>query len=126
MTEKDIVEKLKDRRLVDGSVSFFEMSEMVLDEAIYEIERLRAKIEAISQVAGKASIEGVTFAQIKGRDSDVLGKFMAELHAVMAADTSHPNQWPELFQRAHRISGLTVDEFEKRAADALNKEFPHE
>jgi hypothetical protein len=36
-------------------------------EAADEIERLRAKIEAISQVAGKASIDGITFAQIKGR-----------------------------------------------------------
>lgn len=51
-------------------------------EAAAEITALRAKIEAISQVAGKASIDGVTFAQIKGRarhpDSDVLGKFNGE------------------------------------------------
>jgi hypothetical protein len=84
MTEKDIVEKLKDRRSIDGSVSFVEMSEMVLDEAIYEIEKLRAKIEAIGQVAGKASVDGVTFAQIKGgyrpTDSSVLGKFEGESH----------------------------------------------
>lgn len=51
------------------------MTKSILKEAITEIERLRAKIEAISQVAGKASIDGVTFAQIKGRDSDVLGKY---------------------------------------------------
>jgi hypothetical protein len=52
-----------------------------LRDAANEIERLRAKIEAISQVAGKASIEGVTFAQIKGRhaDSDVLGKYTGPL-----------------------------------------------
>lgn len=75
----DIVEKLKDRRSIDGSAAFVEMSERVLDEAIYEIERLRAKIEAISQVAGKASIDGVTFAQIKGRDSEVLGKFVGKI-----------------------------------------------
>jgi len=36
-----------------------------LRDAASEIERLRAKIEAISQVAGKASVDGVTFAQIK-------------------------------------------------------------
>ena len=79
MTDKDIVEKLKDRRSIDGPVSYVEMSEIVLDEAIYEIEKLRRKIEAISQVAGKASIEGVTFAQIKGRNSDVLGKYTGPL-----------------------------------------------
>ena len=79
MTDKDIVEKLKDRRSIDGPVSYVEMSEIVLDEAIYEIEKLRRKIEAISQVAGKASIEGVTFAQIKVRDSDVLGKYTGPL-----------------------------------------------
>lgn len=50
----------------------------LLGRAADEIERLRAKIEAISQVAGKASIEGVTFAQIKGRDSEVLGKFTGD------------------------------------------------
>jgi hypothetical protein len=44
-----------------------------------EIQKLRAKIEAISQVAGKASIDGITFAQIKGRDSDVLGKFTGDV-----------------------------------------------
>ena len=51
-------------------------------EAAAEITALRAKIEAISQVAGKASIDGVTFAQIKARvrhpDSPVIGKFNGE------------------------------------------------
>src|ERR1700677_2040749 len=51
----------------------------LVDELWREVLRLRRKIEAISQVAGKASIEGVTFAQIKGRDSDVLGKYTGPL-----------------------------------------------
>ena len=54
-----------------------------MDDAITEIQRLRAKIEAISQVAGKASIDGgPTFAEIKDRarhpDSPVLGKYNGE------------------------------------------------
>ena len=54
----------------------------LFDRAADEIECLRAKIEATSQVAGKASIEGVTLSQIKGgyrpSDSEVLGKYNGE------------------------------------------------
>jgi hypothetical protein len=61
----DIVDKLKDRRTVDGSVIYVEMTEQVLDDAIYEIERLRATIADLRQIAGVASLEGMSFEQIK-------------------------------------------------------------
>lgn len=60
----DIVEKLKDRRLIDGSVTFVEMSEQVLDDAIYEIERLRSTIEQLRSIAGAANIDR-PFSEIK-------------------------------------------------------------
>jgi hypothetical protein len=52
----------------------------LVGDALDEIRKLRAKIEAISQVAGKASIDGMTFAQIKQGfgDNPALGKFMGE------------------------------------------------
>ena len=77
----DICERLRQCAggLINGAPEDGCVEVAMLAEAADEIERLRAKIEAISQVAGKASIDGgPTFAQIKGRDSDVLGKFMGE------------------------------------------------
>lgn len=70
----DIVEKLKERRSIDGSVVYVEMSEQVLDDAIYEIERLRATIANLQLIAGKASIDGQTMATIK-RENPILGKW---------------------------------------------------
>ena len=62
----DIVERLKDRRAVDGSVVYVETTEQVLDDAIYEIERLRATIDQLRAIAGAVSIEsGLTFSDIK-------------------------------------------------------------
>ncbi len=87
----DIVERLRSPMWVHGDAPFespqLDKEQCISDmaKAADEIERLRAKIEAISQVAGKASIDGgPTFAQIKGGyrppDSDVLGKFEGESH----------------------------------------------
>jgi hypothetical protein len=67
----DIIERLE-YEVKEGEES---SPHSLIAAAITEIKSLRAKIEAISQVAGKASIDGVTFAQIKGRDSEVLGKY---------------------------------------------------
>ncbi len=61
----DIVEKLKNRRGVDGSVIYVEMTEQVLDDAIYEIERLRATIAQLRAVAGAVSVEGHNYADIR-------------------------------------------------------------
>lgn len=61
----DIVERLKVRRAVDGSVVYVEMPEQVLDDAIYEIERLRSKIERLREVAGAVSVEGHSYADIR-------------------------------------------------------------
>ena len=80
----DLIERLRnlDSHGVGGPLpSWTELGALGI-EAAAEITALRAKIEAISQVAGKASIDGVTFAQIKDRvkhtDSPVLGKFNGE------------------------------------------------
>ena len=76
----DIVEKLKDRRTIDGSVSYVEMHEQVLDDAIYEIERLRRTIEQLRSVAGAVSLDVVSLADIKKdprkfTTNPVLGEF---------------------------------------------------
>lgn len=78
----DIVETLREtfERRRYGADAEYHPDFDLFDVAADEIQRLRAKIEAISQVAGKASIDGITFAQIKGRDSDVLGKCTGESH----------------------------------------------
>lgn len=80
----DLIERLRNLDSHDASDSLPSWTELgaLGIEAAAEITALRAKIEAISQVAGKASIDGVTFAQIKDRikhpDSPVLGKFNGE------------------------------------------------
>lgn len=61
----DIVEKLKQRRSIDGSVTMVEMSEQVLDDAIYEIEHLRNTIAQLRAVAGAVSVEGHSYADIR-------------------------------------------------------------
>lgn len=62
----DIIDKLRDRRSIDGAVIYVEMTEEVLDEAIEEIQTLRLQLANLRQVAGTASIDGwPTFLQIK-------------------------------------------------------------
>ena len=61
----DLVETLREtfkRRRYEGDAEYHPDFDL-FDVAADEIEKLRRKIEAISQVAGKASIDGVTFAQ---------------------------------------------------------------
>ena len=86
----DLIERLRNLDSHDASDSLPSWTELgaLGIEAAAEITALRAKIEAISQVAGKASIDGVTFTQIKDRikhpDSHVLGKYTGPLLDSMA------------------------------------------
>lgn len=59
----DILSRLSSTKLF-GNISI-EMCSLLAD-AIIEIERLRTTIANLQQIAGKASIDGQTFAQIKG------------------------------------------------------------
>ena len=48
----DIIDKLNDRRVIEGSTVYVEMAESVLDEAIAEIRRLRSSMESLRAIAG--------------------------------------------------------------------------
>jgi hypothetical protein len=86
----DIVEKLKDRRAIDGSVTFVEMSEQVLDDAIYEIERLRNTIAQLRAVSGAVSVEGHSYADIRRsvRTSDIDGSAIMDGMSFIAPEDS--------------------------------------
>lgn len=57
----DIIDML--REMANNHTTTYDVQ--VLDDAIYEIERLRKTIAGLQQIAGKASIDGQTFAQVR-------------------------------------------------------------